>query len=107
MLLVLQGQQCDKQFQRCSALASAALIAAHSDRSADTLDLHHFKVDEAVTVLDLFLDFHIRRLAGGEHGNLGGEERLTIVTGRGLNSKGGRPRIKPAVLSRAHQRKLR
>lgn len=99
-----QAETYHKKFEHYSAMASAALVAAHTDDAViASLDLHYFRVTEAVTVFDLFVDYHIRRLS-----NIGAaEEQLTIVTGRGNHSANGRPRVKPAVLARSEQRGLR
>lgn len=85
-------------------MAAAALAAAQTDsRSSDTLDLHHFKVVEAVIVFDLFIDYQIRLLSErGAH-----SECLSIITGRGTHSVNGKPKIKPAILNRAKKRNLR
>ena len=85
-------------------MAVAALAAAHTgSHSLDTLDLHHFKVIEAVTVFDMFLDYHIRVVS--EQGS--GHSCLKIITGRGQHSVNGKPRIKPAIISRIRKRGLR
>lgn len=102
-LFAQKGSFSERQYQYYSAMAAAALVAAHCERSSDSLDLHSFKANEAVIVLDLFLDHHIRRLSEGRSG----EDRLTVITGKGLHSADGRPRVKPAVLERVAQRRLR
>lgn len=60
---------------------------------------------EALTALDLFLDHHIRTLCEAEEETEG--VWLTVVTGRGVHSVNNKPVLKPAVLKRARQRKLR
>lgn len=98
------GEVHGKKFHHASAMAAAALAAAHTNlHSSDTLDLHHFKVVEAVTVFDLFMDYHIRILP--ENGLQ--QQSLDIITGRGTHSVNGKPRIKPAIMNRAKKRNLR
>ncbi|KAK3930418.1 NEDD4-binding protein 2-like 1 [Frankliniella fusca] len=98
------GEVHGKKFQHASAMAAAALAAAQGDSlSTDVLDLHHFKVAEAVTVFDLYMDHHIRKLL--EDGLP--QKSLDIITGRGQHSLHGKPRIKPAISNRAKKRNLR
>lgn len=86
-------------------MAVAALAAAHTGSHAlDTLDLHHFRVVEAVTVFDMFLDYHIR--VSSERGS-SQTTCLKIITGRGQHSVNGKPRIKPAILRHIKKRGLR
>lgn len=84
-------------------MAAASLAAAQAEAQSDTLDLHNFKVVEAVIVFDLFIDYKIRTLC--ERG--GSQECLSIITGRGSHSVNGQPRIKPAIINRAKKRNLR
>lgn len=98
------GELIGKKYHHANSLAAAALAAAHTDsHSSETLDLHHFRVVEALTVFDLFMDHHIRTLP--EHGLQ--QRSLDVITGRGTHSVNGRPRIKPAVLNRIKKRNLR
>ncbi|XP_034243411.1 uncharacterized protein LOC117646511 isoform X2 [Thrips palmi] len=97
------GELNGKKYQNASAMAAASLAAAQADSQSDTLDLHNFKVAEAVIVFDLFIDFRIRLLS--ERG--ASQECLSIITGRGSHSVNGKPRIKPAIINRAKKRNLR
>lgn len=56
----------------------------------DVVDLHGLYVAEAVTMVSLVL----QRLAWMCHG----QWNFTIITGKGLHSPDGIPRIKPAVM---------
>lgn len=71
--------------------------------SRNCIDLHHFRVREAIKIVDDFLDNNILDL---ENDNLD-MKTLMIITGRGKHSPGGIPRIKPAVSERLKQRCLR
>ncbi|KAK3930420.1 NEDD4-binding protein 2 [Frankliniella fusca] len=102
-LYAQKGALFEQRYEYYSAMAIAALLAAHRDTVSASLDLHSFRVGEAVIVLDLFLDHYIRRLADGQ----GSDDRLSVITGKGMHSAGGRPRVKPAVLERVRQRRLR
>ncbi|XP_071443367.1 NEDD4-binding protein 2 [Hetaerina americana] len=70
-----------------------------------TLDMHSMKVTEAVTVMNAFLDAHIEWLRSEKTRQPDTSRKnspiktktLFLVTGRGINSLGGIPRIKPAV----------
>lgn len=84
-------------------MAAASLAAVQADSQSDTLDLHNFKVAEAVIVFDLFIDYQIRKLS--ERGV--SQECLSVITGRGSHSVNGKPRIKPAIITRAKKRNLR
>ncbi|XP_046384863.1 uncharacterized protein LOC124155181 isoform X2 [Ischnura elegans] len=81
-----------------------------------TLDMHSMKVAEAVTVMNAFLDTHIECLRADQTRLPTDSLRksiptktktLFLVTGRGLNSLGGIPRIKPAVEKQLEMRGVR
>lgn len=97
------GEVSGKKYHNASAMAAASLAAAQADSQSDTLDLHSFKVVEAVIVFDLFIDYRLRLLS--ERGS--SQECLNIITGRGSHSVNGKPRIKPAIINRAKKRNLR
>ncbi|XP_046984965.1 uncharacterized protein LOC124555179 isoform X1 [Schistocerca americana] len=87
--------------QEASCRAATAISAAAPDSSS--LDLHGLYVREAVCLLDSFLDAHIMRLkASGQSRRV-----LHVVTGRGNNSRGGQPRLRPAILQRLTQRSIK
>lgn len=56
------------------------------DHGVPTLDLHRMTVREASQATDSFI-----RQSFGRH------QRVRIVTGRGLHSEGGMPKVKPTV----------
>lgn len=87
--------------QEASCRAATAISAAAPDSA--NLDLHGLYVREAVCLLDSFLDAHIMRLkASGQSRRV-----LRVVTGRGNNSRGGQPRLRPAILQRLTQRSIK
>lgn len=71
--------------------------------SSTTLDLHYMFVAEALRILDVFIDAHMKKLNQSPNR----KKIIYIITGRGQHSIGARSRIKPAVSSRLNQRKLR
>lgn len=58
---------------------------------ATTMDLHHFTVDEALRALDIFI-------SGRQY-----HQELYIITGRGIHSRDGIPKIKIAILRRLQE----
>jgi DNA-nicking Smr family endonuclease len=68
-----------------------------------TLDLHYYKVLEALPVLDVFLDEHIAALAEQHTA----KKNVFIITGRGIHSSGGKSCIRPVVESRLRKRGLK
>ncbi|KAG6447770.1 hypothetical protein O3G_MSEX005137 [Manduca sexta] len=95
-----------QRFELANSFAAAALIQVHAQNNPNnaTIDLHYMRVAEAKESLDIFLDFHIRRLQ--ENQNRGPRFiNLFFITGRGLHSH-GQPRIKPAVKKRLRERFL-
>jgi U3 small nucleolar RNA-associated protein 10 len=82
--------------------AAASLLSAHtlSQDNSTMLDLHYLRVAEALEALDLFLDHHIAKLAQRQIA----KRKLVLITGRGLHSLDGKPRIRPAVERRLRER---
>ena len=75
-----------------SAAHSALTVFREANRDVDChrkVDLHGQRVREAVCIL-AFVIRRLQRRGAGE---------LTLITGRGTNSAGGKSRLKPAVLS--------
>lgn len=68
----------------------------------DELDLHYLRVEEAIECLDLFLDKNIVELQD----SLKFSKYVQVITGRGLNSVDGRPKIKEEVQRRCVERFL-
>lgn len=98
------GELNGKKHQHASAMAAAALVASHANsHSSDTLDLHHYRVVEAITIFDLYIDYHVRLVR--EQGPQ--QQCLSIITGRGTHSVNGKPKIKPAIINRVKKRNLR
>lgn len=67
------------------------------------IDLHYLFVNEALQVLDLFLDHHIKQL----NKRSGNSIELFLITGRGQRSFKGKSKIKPAVKKRLDERQLK
>jgi hypothetical protein len=68
----------------------------------NTLDLHNYRVREALQAFDIFVDRHIAGLGGQGTGRCA----LYTVTGRGVHSQDGIPRIRNAVEQRIKERGL-
>jgi hypothetical protein len=68
----------------------------------NTIDLHKYRVKEALQAFDMFVDRHIADLSekGTEHCV------LYAITGRGAHSVDGIPRIRDAVEKRVTERGL-
>lgn len=90
-----------ERIEKSNSLAAKAILSGYEGWT--TLDLHFLQVSEALNVLDLFVDEVIREL----HESKNKKAIVYIITGRGLHSAGGRPRLKPAVQSRLLKRDLR
>ncbi|KAJ9591195.1 hypothetical protein L9F63_002266, partial [Diploptera punctata] len=87
--------------QADSKAASMILVANELNHDSFTLDLHNLRVSEALHSLDVFLDMHIAMM-DPEH-----NEYVFLITGRGIHSKDGKSRIRPAVEKRLAQRKIK
>jgi hypothetical protein len=86
-----------------NARAVSCLEYINTVRQNDnTLDLHNYRVREALQAFDIFVDRHIAGLGGR------GARRCVLyaVTGRGLHSQDGIPRIRNAVERRIKERGL-
>ncbi|PNF30667.1 hypothetical protein B7P43_G06102 [Cryptotermes secundus] len=68
----------------------------------NTLDLHNYRVREALQAFDIFVDRHIVGLSGQGPGR----RALYAITGRGAHSQDGIPRIRNAVEQRIRARGL-
>ncbi|XP_061385284.1 uncharacterized protein LOC116769804 [Danaus plexippus] len=71
----------------------------------NTIDFHRLRVREAIEILDLFLDVHIKILKQLQTGSIVRYRHLVFITGRGVHSQGA-PKIKPAVIKRLFERDL-
>lgn len=71
-------------------------------QDSNTLDLHNYRVREALQAFDIFVDRHIAGLSGQGTGRC----VLYAVTGRGMHSPDGIPRIRNAVEQRIKERGL-
>ncbi|KAG8231432.1 hypothetical protein J437_LFUL000149 [Ladona fulva] len=70
-----------------------------------TLDMHSMTVLEALRVLNAFLDAHAEWLRNSKRKSSQSKMvTLFLITGRGVNSLGGIPRIKPAVEKQLEKR---
>lgn len=85
--------------------AVALIMNEHYIRNPrrDTIDFHGFYVNEAIQELDKFLDNHILELRQ----DIYNEIFLNVITGRGVHSADGIPKIKIAVIGRLGKRGLR
>lgn len=90
-----------ERIEKSNSMAAKAILTGYEGWT--TLDLHFLQVSEALNVLDLFVDEVIRDLQTTN------DRRAVVyvITGRGIHSTGGRPRLKPAVQSRLFKRDLR
>lgn len=82
-----------------------AFLEENLERSpiANTIDLHYLHVKEAIEALDRFIDNEIILLRTQ---NATTSVYVIVITGRGKHSKGGIPKIKPAVIIRLAERNL-
>ncbi|KAM3964994.1 uncharacterized protein ACR2FA_000887 [Aphomia sociella] len=98
------------KYEQANSLAAASLMQVHASNNPDnaTIDLHFLRVAEAKEALDLFLDKHIYKLKEILAQNKQGPKSQTLffITGRGLHSSNGLPRVKPAVKKRLQDRGL-
>jgi len=91
-----QGHMHTEKIKEANARA-AALILDQTNELTDenTIDLHGLHVTEAVEALESMLcektDPHGNQSRKGCHA-------ISVITGRGNNSRGGKARIKPAIL---------
>jgi len=92
--------------EKLNNMAAEQFLSESFDRlqSYNTIDLHHLHVKEALVALDRFLDNAIMLL---NEENTENQSYLHIITGRGKNSPGGKPKIRPAVMQRLKKRGLR
>lgn len=95
----------DQQYRIYSDMAMAILMARSDMHSEDgtLLDVSCFEADEAITVLDLFLDVHIRALVEADETEAMG---VTIITGSRTDEE-GRNSVRSAVIRRAEMCKHR
>jgi DNA-nicking Smr family endonuclease len=70
-------------------------------QNENTVDLHKYRVKEAMQAFDIFLDRHIADLSEQET-----KRSVYVITGRGIHSRGGIPRIRNAVEERVKERGL-
>lgn len=90
-----------EKIELCNSQAAACMLYARTN--SRTLDLHFLRVAEAEIVLKLFLDESIVQLREKQKT----KEMLIVITGRGLHSADGVPRIREMVKSRLRKRKIR
>lgn len=91
-----------RKYKQSNAEAAALLIASCCLQNTDVIDLHFFKVNEALKALDLFLDQHISRLNTSRRSRM----FLYIITGRGARSIDGVSQIQPAIKNRLKHRNI-
>ena len=91
-----------QKYEENNAHAAAVLINSSCLQYSDMIDLHYFKVTEALDALDTFLDKHLSRLL------CSGRSRMPvyIITGRGARSVNGISRIQPSVKTRLKRRNI-
>ncbi|CAB3254627.1 unnamed protein product [Arctia plantaginis] len=93
----------EKRYELARNEAVASLIQYHAAANINsvTVNLHFYRVKEAIEVIDVFLDGHIRRLRDLNIRNV----MLFFITGRGLHSPGP-PKVKLACMERLRERGL-
>ena len=74
-----------------------------NNKGMTKIDLHFLMVPEALRILDLFLDHHIKTLRKKSLTSA----TLDLITGRGQHSFKGKSKIKPAVVKKLTKRQLR
>jgi DNA-nicking Smr family endonuclease len=79
------------------------ILTEKCSKNQNILDLHGFLVKEAIRVLDNFLDDNIINLQS----EMLDTKSLMVITGRGIHSRNGIPKIKPAVQKRLQERRLK
>lgn len=67
------------------------------------IDLHFLLVSEALQIIDLYLDHHIKELRRKSLTTIS----IDLITGRGQHSFKGKSKIKPAVMKRLEHRQIR
>ncbi|KAK6631801.1 hypothetical protein RUM43_013865 [Polyplax serrata] len=66
------------------------------------IDLHFLLVSEALQIIDLYLDHHIKELRRKSLTTIS----IDLITGRGQHSFKGKSKIKPAVMKRLEHRQI-
>lgn len=91
-----QGRVHTQKMKEANARA-AALILDQTNEGTDenTIDLHGLHVNEAIEVLQNLL---IEKSDPNESPPRKGSNVISVITGRGNNSRGGKARIKPAIV---------
>lgn len=91
-----------QKYEKCNAQAAAVLVTSCCFQNGEVIDLHFFKVSEALKALDKFLDYHMNKLTSN------GRQKsvLYVITGRGARSAGGISHLQPAVLARLKRRNI-
>lgn len=100
-----KADECRRQYEEANNRAAAAFLEENSRRNPrrDTIDLHRLYVKEAILELDKFLDNYILELIESGYQ----EKTLNVITGRGVHSIDGVPKVKPAVIKQLRQRGLK
>lgn len=91
-----------QKFDECNAKAAAVLINSCCANNSNVIDLHFFRVTEALQALDMFLDHHISRLANAARP----KTTLYIITGRGARNGDGVSHLQPPIKSRLKKRNV-
>ncbi len=91
-----------QKYEKCNAKAAATLVTSCCFQNERIIDLHFFKVTEALQALDMFLDHHISKIAAiARHKYI-----LYIITGRGSRSVDGVSHLQPPILNRLKRRNI-
>ncbi|KAJ6641499.1 hypothetical protein Bhyg_06438 [Pseudolycoriella hygida] len=100
--LVMEAEECRKKMKACNEGAFHYANEANSLRHKDcnVLDLHNLQVDEAVGVVEQFLDSKIKSLANGK------SVQVTLITGHGQYRGPGAGQIKMRTLEYLANRHL-
>lgn len=90
-----------QKYDEANANAAAVLINSCC-KNSNVIDLHFFKVVEALRALDIFLDHHITRLISAGRP----KTTLYVITGRGAGNSGGVSQLQPPIKSRLKKRNI-
>lgn len=90
------------KYEECNAKAAAVLISSCCYKTSNFIDLHFFKVSEALQALDMFLDHHISRLYASKRP----KNLLYIITGRGASNPDRVSYLQPPIKNRLKRRNI-
>jgi hypothetical protein len=99
--LAVLGQDLNANMHRAHRYACLQLVLRHNGQPghdiARTLDLHHLFVHEAIDVTRTVFETVTQRLAQSGDRAHSGRWVLSVITGAGVHSVDGKPRVRPAL----------